>query len=151
MEIVVILVLITVLILLLFAGGLLSKKTTHSERLEIVDVIGQKSSRICPLCGHGLGKGETLKTRVIELPNNLMRVQGGYARENMAQVLGCPYCWPASQGNPRTCPSCKSVLDATQTVAARYFEREGTDTQGQKKRNHLHILGCPHCRPQGIS
>ena len=94
----------------------------------------------CPLCGKMLRKGETVKSKVIEIatPGKHGQNQLG-VKESMAHLFGCPYCWPASQEHARLCPACKTKLDASDYVIGRYFEKD-------EGRNHLHILGCTKCR-----
>lgn len=100
----------------------------------------------CPLCASMLRKGQTVKSKVIEImPSNSMSTQGRFSenrlgiKETMAHVFGCPFCWPSNPNHPRVCPFCKATLGADDYVIARYFEKN----QG---RNHLHVLGCTRCR-----
>jgi len=100
----------------------------------------------CPLCSSMLRKGQTVKSKVIEiLPANSHQTKTRYAgnqmgiKETIAHVFGCQYCWPGNPEHPRICPFCKTKLGFTDYVIARYFEK----TQGK---NHLHVLGCTKCR-----
>lgn len=92
----------------------------------------------CPLCASLLHKGQHLKTRVIEVTAS-SRQAGKQVVDRLAEVYGCPHCWPSNPGHPRICPACKKTLGPQDLVQARYFER-------QEGRNHLRILGCPACR-----
>lgn len=106
---------------------------------ERASLIGPRVLKPCPLCGAGLAKGQTVKTKVIEIVSASARGAPKGVKENRAEVYGCPYCWPASKEHPRTCPSCHQILGNSDIVFARYFER----TEGK---NHLHVLGCTICR-----
>jgi hypothetical protein len=91
----------------------------------------------CPLCGSLLKRGETVRTKVIEIGSKGGNQMG--VKESIAHVLGCPYCWPGNAEHARQCPACKVKLTAADYVIARYFEKEA-------KKNHLHVLGCTICR-----
>jgi len=94
----------------------------------------------CPLCGTLLQKGQTVKSKVIEIAINGKHGQNKLGvKESMAHVFGCPFCWPASDQTARQCPACKGKLGAEDYVIARYFEKD-------VGRNHLHVLGCTRCR-----
>jgi len=100
----------------------------------------------CPLCSSMLRKGQTVKSKVIEiLPANSHQTKTRYAgnqmgiKETIAHVFGCQYCWPGNPEHPRICPFCKAKLGSEDYVIARYFEK----AQGK---NHLHVLGCTKCR-----
>jgi len=95
--------------------------------------------KLCPLCGEGLIKGQTLKTKVIEIASASSRSAPKGVKENRAEVYGCPHCWPATKDHPRICPACRQKLGESDIVFARYFERN-------EGKNHLHVLGCSRCR-----
>ena len=97
----------------------------------------------CPLCATMLRKGQTVKSKVIEIATSSSGDKFAANRmgvkETIAHVFGCPYCWPYSSEHRRVCPFCKAELGQDDYVIARYFEK----AQG---RNHLHVLGCTRCR-----
>lgn len=97
----------------------------------------------CPLCSELLRRGETVKSKVIEIaagrPGDRFAGNRLGVKETIAHLFGCPHCWPSNAEHPRVCPYCKARLGKDDYVVARYFEKE----QG---RNHLHVLGCTICR-----
>jgi hypothetical protein len=94
----------------------------------------------CPLCGYLLRKGETVKSKVIEIAISGKHGQNKMGvKESMAHMFGCPYCWPSTAEHPRHCPACKATLESSDYVIGRYFEKD-------EGKNHLHVLGCTRCR-----
>lgn len=90
--------------------------------------------RPCPLCGSLLARGE--RVRSVVYPSG--------KEDRMMEIHGCPHCeTPMNRAGQaaieRRCPVCKTVLTAGEVVYARVFVR-------QNKRQHVHVLGCPHCR-----
>lgn len=86
--------------------------------------------RPCPLCGHMLRKGETVHTKVY--PGK---------PDQIANIYGCPYCYPSNADDPRICPVCGKTVSPEGYVIARMF------VQGTRK--HVHVLGCTGCRRRG--
>lgn len=87
--------------------------------------------RLCPLCNHLLGKGETIRATLFK-----------NGSDRLMDIVGCPYCDPQSplyDHSPRLCPVCKRQLEANETVPARIFSKPG-------KKMHIHVLGCKVCR-----
>jgi len=113
-----------------YQGLALQMARRERDRFEIL--------KPCPLCGSMLKKGETLKTRIIEIGGTRSERPKG-VQEHRAEIMGCPYCWPAQKEHPRFCPACKRKLEDQELIYARYFER-------QEKKNHLRVLGCSKCR-----
>ncbi len=94
----------------------------------------------CPLCNELLRKGQTVKSKVIEIGSNGKFGQNQLGvKESMAQLFGCPFCWPANPEHTRYCPACKTNLGPEDYVIGRYFEKD-------VGKNHLHVLGCTKCR-----
>ena len=103
----------------------------------------------CPLCGSMLRRGETVHSVVFSGPARVPAdrttagaMPSGRARRRpddaIAHLFGCPYCYPADDGHPRTCPVCARTLPPDGYVIARMFEKPG--------RKHVHVLGCTECR-----
>lgn len=107
--------------------------------------------RPCPLCGTMLRRGETVHSVVFSGPAHSEAAQRGTATpapqrsarktqpdDYLAHLFGCPYCYPANEKHPRTCPVCSRTIPAEGYVIARMFEKPG--------RKHVHVLGCTECR-----
>ena len=103
----------------------------------------------CPLCGTMLRRGETVHSVVFSGPSRTERLSPTTARpapprrssqpeDYLAHLFGCPYCYPANDEHPRTCPVCSKVVPGEGYVVARMFEKPG--------RKHVHVLGCTECR-----
>lgn len=89
--------------------------------------------QVCPVCSMKLVKGETVKT--IAFPS----LSGGM--ERMIHIRGCYSC--LENGLPRRCPVCGTRLSLEDFLVARLFER-------LNQKNHLHILGCNHCKKLSV-
>jgi len=100
----------------------------------------------CPLCGTMLRRGETVHSVVFSGPAHTSIASGTAAPkpasrqidDYLAHLFGCPYCHPANDEHPRTCPACSRTIPADGYVIARMFEKPG--------RKHVHVLGCTECR-----
>lgn len=115
-----------------YQGLALSMARKQRARFEVL--------KPCPLCGSLLKKGETVKSKVIEIGSVSRHGQNRLGvKESIAHLFGCPYCWPANREHARQCPACKAKMGTADYVIARYFEKETS-------RNHLHVLGCTLCR-----
>ena len=88
--------------------------------------------QVCPLCSVRLVKGQRLKAQ--EFPS----VSAGF--DHLMYIYGCFSC--LETGLPRRCPICESSLNLNDFLVTRLFERP-------RKKNHVHILGCNHCRGKG--
>lgn len=100
-------------------------------------IIGTGEIHTCPLCGHILVKGQRLKSVVFQ-----GGTEAGGVKEQVAHLLGCPYCFPPNQDHPRKCLVCGAKLPAEGYLVARFFTRRG------RRRKHVHVLGCTECRKQ---
>jgi len=87
----------------------------------------------CPLCSVRLNRGELVNTHAFP------SITGG--KDRIMHVLGCAYCIGGKY--KRKCPVCGSKLHQSEFLVARLFERKRT-------RNHVHILGCVHCRKHKV-
>ena len=95
----------------------------------------------CPLCGSMLRRGETVHSVVFSGPAYKQAASTKRSRrpdDSIAHLFGCPYCHPANESRPRTCPVCSRTVPAGGYVIARMFERPD--------RKHVHVLGCTECR-----
>jgi len=103
----------------------------------------------CPLCRAMLRRGEPVHSVVFSGPAHVpadrstagATATGRASRrpeDAIAHLFGCPYCYPAANEHPRTCPVCGRTLPADGYVIARMFEKPG--------RKHVHVLGCTECR-----
>ena len=89
--------------------------------------------QVCPVCSSKLEKGDLVQT--LAFPS----LTGG--RDRLMHIRGCMYC---IRGHlERTCPVCNSALGDRDILVARMFER-------YRRRPHVHVLGCSHCRRLGI-
>ena len=85
----------------------------------------------CPVCRTELFKGENITTKVYR-PRNVP--------DQLCDIFGCPHCFPQLEpGKTRECPVCHKTLSQKEHLTARLFNKA-------TGKNHLHILGCPHCR-----
>jgi hypothetical protein len=88
--------------------------------------------QVCPICSFKLDKGEKVKT--LAFPS----MSGG--RDRMMYIRGCYTC--LNNNVQRRCPVCGIELGLDDYLVARMFERSNT-------RNHIHVLGCNHCKNMG--
>ena len=95
----------------------------------------EEKPRTCPLCGHVLLKGLRVKSLLFQ-----GGTEAGGVKEQVAHLLGCPYCYPSNRENDRVCPVCGTILPPEGYLIARFFTRKG------KKKKHVHVLGCTECR-----
>jgi hypothetical protein len=86
------------------------------------------SPQTCPICSIKLIKGEKLKTKAFPSLNG---------KDRLMHIQGCPNCM--KDGFPRRCPVCGNSLSNSDYLVSRMFERS-------LRRNHIHVLGCNHCR-----
>lgn len=126
-----------VLIVTLLIGLLKARKSEVRPGDALVAEDAPRAPRTCPLCGHGLFKGQTVKSRLITIESNSKFKT--VVRESTSYVFGCPFCNPANKEFPRRCPVCKETMRPEDYVIGRYFEKD-------EGKNHLHILGCTRCR-----
>lgn len=80
----------------------------------------------CPLCGTMLQPGERVHSVVYPGKG-----------DRLAEIYGCPYCYPPNRTHRRYCPSCKRELEGDELVFARLFENSG--------KVHVHVNGCRIC------
>ena len=85
--------------------------------------------QICPICSMEMFKGEVIKT--VAFP------PGKYSSDRIMHVKGCYSC--LENKLPRKCPICRVKLSLDDYLVSRMFER-------RYQKNHVHILGCNHCR-----
>ena len=88
--------------------------------------------QVCPVCSIRLEKGELVKS--VAFPS----ITGG--RDRLMYIRGCYSC--LENDLPRRCPVCGVEMDVNDYLISRMFERTNT-------RNHVHVLGCNHCRKVG--
>jgi hypothetical protein len=88
--------------------------------------------QVCPVCSHKLDKGELVKS--VAFP----AATGG--KDRLIYIRGCFVC--LVRGVPRRCPVCGQDLSLEDYLVARMFDRP-------KKRSHVHVLGCNHCKNMG--
>ena len=88
--------------------------------------------RTCPVCSAKLVGGELVKT--LAFPS----LNGG--KDRLMHIKGCLFCLYGERD--RLCPVCGRVLDNDEILICRMFERPYTF----RKRPHVHVLGCSHCR-----
>jgi len=88
--------------------------------------------QVCPICSTKLAKGEQVKT--LAFPS----LSGGSDR--LMYIRGCITCLDRKKA--RRCPVCEKGLSLEDYLVCRMFERS-------KSRNHIHVLGCNHCKNMG--
>jgi hypothetical protein len=110
------------------------KARDEKEGKSLGDSSGGKI-RTCPLCGHVLLKGQKVKSLLFR-----GGTEAGGVKEQVAHLLGCPFCYPPNREHKRVCPVCGAILPPEGYLIARFFSRKG------KKRKHIHVLGCTECR-----
>ena len=98
-------------------------------RKMLKDRIAPDDPQACPVCSVKLYKGELVKTHAFP------SITGG--KDRLMHVLGCAYCIDGDL--ERKCPVCGTIIQPGEFLIARIFERTHT-------RNHVHVLGCMHCR-----
>ncbi|MDR0311999.1 MAG: hypothetical protein LBI14_00210 [Treponema sp.] len=86
----------------------------------------------CPVCSAKLEDGLLVKS--IAFPS----LNGG--EDRFMHIKGCVYC--LSGERDRICPVCGHVLIGDEILICRLFERN----PASKRRAHVHVLGCSHCR-----
>ena len=111
------------------AGGCVPEKDPVHKR-----EIAPDDPQSCPICSIKLKRGELVETHAFP------SITGG--KDRLMHVIGCAYCIEGAL--KRKCPVCGSPLHPSEFLVARLFERTHT-------RNHVHILGCVHCRKSGSS
>jgi len=87
-------------------------------------------SKSCPVCRYKLEKGELVKTFVYPTSSK--------NKDRMVHIRGCSRCLVNNEIQ-RRCPVCKSSLLVEDYLVSRMFERAFS-------KNHVHVLGCNHCR-----
>jgi hypothetical protein len=115
------------------AGIRMTRKALHRQVREGKGAASPGDPQVCPICSSKLEKGDLVQT--LAFPS----ITGG--RDRLMHIRGCMYC---IAGNlERNCPVCDSTLADDEILVARMFERSF-------RRNHVHVLGCNHCRRLGI-
>jgi len=84
---------------------------------------------VCPICSIKLLRGELVKTVAF--------ATGVRSSDRIVYIKGCYSC--LEKDIPRRCPICKQMMSLTDHLVSRMFDR-------QHQKNHIHILGCNHCR-----
>jgi len=87
--------------------------------------------QVCPICSMKLSKGELVKS---------FAFPSGGSIDRLMYIRGCFSCLENSI--PRRCPVCKESMTIEDYLIARMFERPN-------RKNHIHVLGCNHCREKG--
>jgi len=85
--------------------------------------------QICPVCSIVMLRGELVKT--------IAYATGVRGKDYLVHVKGCYSC--LENDLPRCCPICKHKMSVNDYLVARMFDRPN-------KKNHMHVLGCNHCR-----
>jgi uncharacterized protein with PIN domain len=109
----------------------LSKKNWSKDLEDEKGIAGDP--QVCPLCSIRLVPGQKLKSEAFP------SVSGGFDR--LMHIHGCFSC--LEKGLPRRCPICGESLDLKDFLITRMFERAN-------RNNHVHILGCNHCKKTGV-
>jgi predicted RNA-binding Zn-ribbon protein involved in translation (DUF1610 family) len=103
---------------------------THRSNNEIDKEKGKPGEpQVCLVCSRKLVKGEHVKSFVF--PSGSSKIS------RLVYVNGCTNC--LNNDLVRECPVCGIDLHVSDYLAARMFERRDV-------KNHLHVLGCNHCR-----
>lgn len=105
------------------------------KRLREKDIIkGEPGDpQTCLVCSMKLPKGSRVQTTAFP------PASGG--KDRLMYIRGCDVCLDGRA--PRKCPVCQTALDLDDFLAARMFER------AEKRKNHVHVLGCNHCKKTG--
>jgi len=88
--------------------------------------------QVCPICSMKLDRGDLVKS--LAFPS----MTGG--KDRLMYIRGCFTC--LNTNVPRRCPVCGVELSLEDYLVARMFERPNN-------RNHVHVLGCNHCKNMG--
>ena len=148
MEFVIVGILLAAIVLALLIGSLGRRgmqKTAADEK-------GERPREPCPICGSRLEKGQRIRSVVFrDDPNS--------TREHMVHIFGCPYCCPPTGTARRQCPVCRQTIPPEGYLVGRMWEKRGpargvpedgsTAVSAQRRRTHLHVLGCTECRTRG--
>ena len=86
-------------------------------------------AQVCPICSMALLKGDLIKTTAF--------AAGTHSTDRVMHIKGCYSC--LENDLPRKCPVCRIKMSADDILISRLFER-------RFEKNHVHILGCNHCR-----
>jgi len=87
--------------------------------------------QVCPICSIKLFRGDLVKSYAF--PSN-------GSKDRIMYIKGCFSC--LENDVPRRCPICKKSMTTEDYLISRLFERPN-------RKNHIHILGCNHCRGMG--
>ena len=87
--------------------------------------------QVCPICSIKLIKGDLVKS---------FAFPSGGGTDRLLYIRGCFSC--LEHDTPRRCPICKKSMTIDDYLISRMFERP-------HRRNHVHVLGCNHCRGNG--
>lgn len=85
--------------------------------------------QFCPVCSTKLKRGELVKSTAFP------SLSGG--RDRTMYINGCRHC--INSDTYRKCPICGAALAIEDFLVTRMFERPN-------RRNHVHVLGCNHCK-----
>ncbi|MDR2943278.1 MAG: DUF3185 family protein [Treponema sp.] len=88
--------------------------------------------QVCPICSMRLDKGELVKSFAFSSQKGVS--------DRLMYIRGCFTC--LERDVPRRCPICGLELSLDDYLVARMFERPNS-------RNHVHVLGCNHCKNLG--
>lgn len=129
MSIIQIVVLIFLSILIAWLLHLLTRKVGGQKKEKLEKPTAPREGKIhpCPICGTLLKSHEKVHSVVYPGEN-----------DRLVEVFGCPYCYPANDDYPRTCPVCKEIIPPDGFLIGRMFY------SGEKP--HMHINGCTRCR-----
>jgi len=99
-----------------------------SKKKEVKGKPGE--AKVCPVCSMLMMKGDLLKTVAFppKKPDDIDRIM---------HIKGCFSC--LNNNVPRRCPICNAALTVQDFLVARIFKRN-------KKKDHVHVLGCNRCR-----
>ena len=106
-------------------GGLGRKRRAPKPRGES----SPGEPQTCPVCSAKLHQGELVSSAAFPSLN------GG--KDRFMHIRGCHYCLMGDRN--RVCPVCGNILDGTEILVSRLFERAG-------RRSHVHVIGCSRCR-----
>jgi len=87
--------------------------------------------QVCPICSMKLVKGDLVKS---------FAFPSGGGTDRLMYIKGCFSC--LEHDIPRRCPVCGKSMTLEDYLIARMFERPN-------RKNHIHVLGCNHCRGTG--
>lgn len=85
--------------------------------------------QVCPVCSTILFKGDLVKTQAFPSSSD--------STDRKMYIRGCENCLDGQI--LRLCPVCKIELEPSDFLVSRMFER-------RRKKNHIHIVGCNHCK-----